>query len=311
MPIDIALLGCAHPHVSDVLGVIASEPDVRLVASWDADPAAIPAAISGTAVARAETAISRANAVVICAPTDQRPALAVTAARAGAPVLIEKPIARTAAEARLVARELARTRTPVLPALHLRELPALSRLRGVVRERLLGRLTSIRASQAHAGLLEGWFRGPTSWMRDPARAGVGGFGDLGLDLVDAVGLLGRDEPVLLGAVVLDHDGTGEVGGTALGSFAGVPLTIHTSWAERPGGLEIVVAGSSGTATLRDGVLELARSTGSPERWVGGPPDAGEAMRAFAGRLRARRVPTDVLAAAVEAQAVVERAMRVG
>ncbi|MET0972856.1 MAG: Gfo/Idh/MocA family oxidoreductase, partial [Thermoleophilaceae bacterium] len=96
MPIDIALLGCGHPHVPDVLGVLASEPDLRLAAVWDEDRAAIPAAVSGAAVSRAETAIGRAHAVVICAPTDQRPALCVQAARAGRPILVEKPVARSA-----------------------------------------------------------------------------------------------------------------------------------------------------------------------------------------------------------------------
>src|SRR3954467_1924189 len=99
MAIDIALLGCAHPHLPDVLGVLASEPDLRLVAAWDADPSAIPGAISGVAVSRLDTAIRRAVAVVICAPTDQRPALCVQAARAGCPLLVEKPVARGGAEA--------------------------------------------------------------------------------------------------------------------------------------------------------------------------------------------------------------------
>src|SRR3954471_17813817 len=106
MPIDLALLGCGHPHLADVLGVVAAEPDLRLVAAWDADPSAVPAAIAGSAVARAETAIRRAHAVVICAPTDQRPALCVQAARAGRPLLVEEPLARTATEARGVVREL-------------------------------------------------------------------------------------------------------------------------------------------------------------------------------------------------------------
>src|SRR3954469_20237259 len=140
MAIDLALLGCAHPHVPDVLGVIASEPGVRLVATWDADASAIPVAIAGAAVSRAETAIRRADAVVICAPTDQRPALCAQAAQAGRPLLVEKPLARTAAEARAVAREVARSRTPAVPALFLRQLPALTRLGGGPRERLPGRL---------------------------------------------------------------------------------------------------------------------------------------------------------------------------
>src|SRR3954452_11583829 len=218
MPIDLALLGCAHPHVPDVLGVVASEPDVRLVAAWDADPSAVPAAIAGSAVSRAETAIRRADAVVICAPTDQRPALCAQAARAGRPLLVEKPLARTAAEARAVAREVARSRTPATPALFLRQLPALQRLAGVLRERLLGRLAGMTAAFTHAGAVEGWFDGPHAWMRDVARAGVGGFGDLGLHLVGALALLSADEPPRLSAVVYDRAGAGrgDVGGVGLG-----------------------------------------------------------------------------------------------
>jgi predicted dehydrogenase len=299
--------------VPDVLGVLASEPDLRLVAAWDADPSAIPAAIAGAAVARAETAIRRANAAVICAPTDQRPALCVQAARAGCPLLVEKPIARTATDARGVAREVARSRTPAMAALFLRELPALARLAGVLRERLLGRLAGVTAALAHPGALDGWFDGPRAWMRDPARAGVGGFGDLALHVVDALVALRADEPPALHAVTLDRAGAGraDVGGMALGTWAGAPLIVRASWAARPGGLEVVITGAAGTATLRDGVLALDRGGAEPERWVGPPPDAGEAMRAFANRLRTRRFARDGLAPAVAAQALVEAAVRVG
>ena len=74
MPIDVAILGCGHPHLPDVLGVVASERDLRL-AAVDADPSAIPGAIAGAAVRDAETAIRRGTIAVVCAPTDQRPAL--------------------------------------------------------------------------------------------------------------------------------------------------------------------------------------------------------------------------------------------
>src|SRR5689334_13427804 len=134
VPIDVALLGCAHPHVPDVLGVIASEPDLRLVAAWDEDPSVIPSVIGGQAVGRTETAIRRANAVVVCAPADQRPALCAAAAQAGRPVLVEKPVALSAADGTRLVRELERSRTPAMPALFLRRLPALERLRGILRE---------------------------------------------------------------------------------------------------------------------------------------------------------------------------------
>jgi predicted dehydrogenase len=313
MPIDVALLGCAHPHVPDLLGVIASEPDVRLVAVWDADPSTIPAVISDLTVTRAEAAIRRGNVAVICAPTDQRPALATQAAQAGRPFLVETPLGRTGAEARAVHREVQRARTPAAAVLPLRELPALDRLRGVVAERLLGRVAAVSATLAHAGALAGWFEGPVAWMRDPARAGVGGFGELGLQLIDAIATLPADEPPRLTAVALHRDGSGrtDVGGVALGTWAGVPLTVRTSWATRPGGLELTITGATGTATIRDGVLEVVRETGTPERWVGAPPDPGEALRGFLRRLRAERLPRDGLAAAVRAQEVVETALPVG
>jgi predicted dehydrogenase len=313
VPIDIALLGCGHPHVPDVLGVLASEPDLRLAAVWDADRSAIPVAASGAAVARAETAIARAHAVVICAPTDVRPALCVQAARAGRPILVEKPVARTAAEARAAAREIGRSRTPAMAALFLRELPALARLGALLRERLLGRVASVGAELAHPGAIDGWFEGAREWMRDPRRAGIGGFGDLGLHLVDALAALQIDEAPTLAAVTLDRpaQGQGDIGGVAIGTWAGAPLTLRASWAIRPGGLELVVAGAAGTATLRDGVIELAGAGGRPERWVGAPPDAGEAVRAFAARLRARRFPRDGLAPAIRAQERLEAAVSVG
>jgi hypothetical protein len=149
-------------------------------------------------------------------------------------------------------------------------------------------------------------------MRDPARAGVGGFGDLALHLVDALAALPVDEPPTLAAVALDRPAgrRGDIGGTGVGTWGGVPLVVRAGWAERPGGLEMVVGGASGTAVLRDGVLELVRSAGEPERWVGSPPDVADAVREFFVRLRARRLPRDGLAGAVRAQAVLEAALPV-
>jgi predicted dehydrogenase len=308
MPISIALLGCGHPHLSDLLGVIASEPDLLLAAAWDADRSAVPGVIANYAVSDAERAIRRADAVVISASTDQRPELCARAAQAGRPVLIEKPIARTAAEALALAREVARTRTPAVPALFLRELPALQRLQGVLRAGLLGRLSAASASYLHAGALDGAFLGPVAWMRDPARAGVGALGDLAIHLVDAFAALG-ELPRLL-AVSLDRDATGrgDVGGSVLGRWRNVPVTLRASWVTRPAGLELSISGARATAVVRDGSLEIVSDTGSGERWIGAPPDAGDALRAFAVRLRSRRFARDGLAPAIRAQEALERAV---
>jgi predicted dehydrogenase len=306
VPIEIALLGCGHPHVADVLGVIASEPDLRLAAVWDADRSVVPGPLSSYAVSDADTAIARADSVVICAPTDQRPTMCARAAQAGRPILVETPVARTAGEAWLLAREVARSRTPALPALFLRELPALARLRSAIRAGLLGRLSGVRAGFAHPRALDGTLDGAAGWMQDPRRAGVGGFGDLAIDLVDMLASLG--EVPRLDLVSLDRvRGGGDFGGAAVGRWGQVPLTVWTSWATRPGGLELMIEGARASAILRQGSLELGDGSRSAERWVGSPPDAGEALRAFAARLRTRRLPRDGLSNAIRAQEVIERA----
>lgn len=308
MPISIALLGCGHPHVADVLGVIVSEPDLRLAAAWDADRSAVPGQVADYAVDSLDTAIRRADAVVVCVPTDQRPEVCVRAARAGRPILVEKPIAVTAAEARAVATEIARSRTPALPALHLRELPALGRLRGVIRSGMLGRLSAATGSYQHAGALNGMLTGPAAWMLDPRRAGVGGLGDLGIHLVDAFAALGQ--PPRLTAATLDRGPSGatDLGGTAIGRWGDVPLSLRASWVTRPAGLQLTISGASATAIVREGALEIIGGDGARERWIGAPPDAGEAVRAFAARLRSRRLRLDGLASAVRAQEILERAV---
>jgi predicted dehydrogenase len=304
-------LGCGHPHVPDVLGVIAAEPDVRLAAAWDRDPAAVPGVISSHAVRDLDRAISRADAVVVCAPTDERPEICVRAARAGRPILVEKPLARTAAEARAAARELERSRTPALATLFLRELPALARLHAVIRSGLLGRISGASASYVHAGALDGMLSGPAAWLRDPRRSGAGGFADLGLHLLDAFSTLGAT--ATLDVVTLDRGrpGAADLGGAGAGRWGEVPMTLRTSWVTRPAALELTLTGAAGTARIREGTLELSGGEGTPERWVGAPPDAGESVRAFLDRLRTRRFARDGLAPAIRAQETIERALRAG
>ncbi|MDQ6836638.1 MAG: hypothetical protein M3016_10680, partial [Actinomycetota bacterium] len=172
---------------------------------------------------------------------------------------------------------------------------------------VLGRLGGASASYVHAGGLNGSLAGPRAWMQDPRRAGVGGLGDLGIHLVDAFAALAQ-VPVLH-AISLDRGEPGrtDLGGTAVGRWGDTPLALRTSWVSRPAGLELTVIGSAGTAVLREGALELIDDDGSVQRWIGAPPDAGEALRSFAVGLRARRLDMDGLSGAIRAQEVLERA----
>jgi predicted dehydrogenase len=299
MAFAVALLGCEHPHVSDTLSVIASEPDVRLAAVWSADRSAVPGPVSSYAVQEADTAIGRADAVIVCAFPDERARLCVRAARAGRPILVEEPVAPGAAEARAVAREVARSRTPAYASLFLRQLPALGRLAEVLRAHVLGPVTGVSASYlSPAGL-----NGSIASGRPAAGVMVG----LGVHLVDALTALGARPR--LDAIRLDRRRgmAADLGGAAVGTWGDVPLSLRVSSVARPGGLEITLSGARATAVLRDGTLELATEPGAPERWIGAPPDPAEAVRAFFQRLRTRRLALNGLEDAIAAHEAIERA----
>ena len=303
MTIEIALLGCRHPDLADVLGVIAAEPDVRLAAAWDADPASIPGPVRPHAVRDAERAIARAGAVIVCAPAEERPVLCVRAARAGRPVLTPAPIAPDADEAGRLARELARSRTPVVASLFLRELAALGRLRGALRAGVIGRVSAIEAALSVTPAT----RPGSSATRSPGEH-RGNFRDLAVHLLDALAFLG--EQPRLDAVSLDRrPGGRDLGGAALGRWGGVPLVVRASLAGTGEGVRIAADGARARAVLREGTLELRDADGDTERWIGGPPDPGEAVRAFLQRLRRRAFDRDGLAGVVRAQAIAERAHR--
>jgi predicted dehydrogenase len=304
MPIAVCLLGCEHPHVSDVLGVVASEPDVRLAAVWSGDRAAVPGAVANYSVDSPDTAIARADVAVVCAPTAERAQLCVRAARAGRPVLVEAPLAARASEAAAVSREITRSRTPAYATLFLRQVPALGRLRAALRTDLLGRVSAVSASYLTSSALAG---APAAWVDDPRRGGSGGTVDLGIQLIDALAALGSRPR--LDAVSVDRRARGraDVGGVALGRWTDAPLGLRVSQIVRPGGLEVVVNGSGASAVLREGTLELAGDHGAPERWVGAPPDPAEAVRAFLQRLRTRRLELTGLRDALAAHEVLERA----
>jgi predicted dehydrogenase len=104
-PLRIALVGAGHMGKFHAQA-IAERTDARLVAVCDVDEARA-AALAGPAGARVETDVRRlaghVDAAVIAAATSAHLALAVPLMEAGVAVLIEKPVAPTAGEARRIA----------------------------------------------------------------------------------------------------------------------------------------------------------------------------------------------------------------
>jgi 1,5-anhydro-D-fructose reductase (1,5-anhydro-D-mannitol-forming) len=185
-----------------------------LVAAFDVDPAraqALGAPVATTDL-DAFLAAPGLQAVWVAAPNDAHRPLVEAVAAAGLPVLCEKPMATSVADARAMTAACAAAGVLYATAHNQRFHPAHEALRLLVAGGALGTVTQARIH--YACTAPAWWDAD-DWHWDPARAGGGALFDLaphGLDLLamlvgdveEAVALRQRavrDEPVEDGAVV--------------------------------------------------------------------------------------------------------------
>jgi 1,5-anhydro-D-fructose reductase (1,5-anhydro-D-mannitol-forming) len=124
------------------------------------------------------------DAVYIATPPDSHAPLALLAAAAGKPCLVEKPMARTHAECERMVEAFAAAGVPLWVAYYRRALPRFLAVRDLVESGAVGQVTSV-----HLHVTDRLARGDAAknWRFDPAKAGAGLFYDLAshcFDLVD-------------------------------------------------------------------------------------------------------------------------------
>jgi len=174
--------------------------DVRLVAAADPDDGARAHARDVLGYARTTAAFREViedpevDVVSICAPNALHREVALAAASAGKPFWIEKPMGRSAAESRDIARAAADAGLVTAVGFNYRHAPAVARARELVRGGEIGRVTNVRVR-----LLADYSADPLgalTWRFRRDRAGSGVLGDLlshGADLAQFVA--GRIEAV--------------------------------------------------------------------------------------------------------------------
>jgi len=261
--VGVALVGCAHIHMDDVEQVFAARADARVRAVWDHDQARAArwAARLGAPVVDALQHIWRDPALVaavVMSETSRHVQLVTSAAQAGKDIFVEKPLAVDPAGARTAAEAVSRAGVRFHVGYHLRQIPAHQHLRELVRRGRLGRVVRLRGHFAHSGALDNIFD-QYPWMTDPDQAGCGGFGDLGVHLLDMLCLL-ADCPVLEVTAHVDpppSHGAVERTGEGMLLFAdGAVGIISAGWTEHPGPVTLQVHGTAGRATASDGVVTV-------------------------------------------------------
>lgn len=280
----VTILGCAHIHVKDALEAIVSGPQTSVLAVWDHqhERAAHWAKKLGIR-AIAKPRVDDADAVIVMSETPLHRQLAELAANARKPLFVEKPLATSYKEAQLIAEIVVRSGAVFHSGYFLRENEAFQQLRALIRRGGLGRIVRARAFFAHGGVPAGWFD-DHPWMLKREKVGYGGFGDLGIHLVDLLTWL-LDSPVSAVSACLrtmtpglDLDDSGEA---LLRLQDGTIATIGAGLAERGAPFELMITGTDGHASVRDGLLTVVTGSRTLTQTVEAP-SATKGVQRFLG-----------------------------
>jgi len=185
------------------------------------------------------------DAVDICTPNSLHAEIAIAAAEAGKHVLVEKPIARTLAEADAMIAAARAAGVVMMTAHNVRFAPPFVAMRRAISQGRLGALRGFRAAFGHAGP-EAWAPG-AKWFLDPEAAGGGVLLDLGIHVADVLRAVLGEEIVEVAAMVTPGD-VERAAQVALRTSSGALGSMHVSWDALPGpDHQLTVFGTAGTA----------------------------------------------------------------
>lgn len=309
----------AGAHAAAAAGL----PDVELVAVTDRDPATAArfATAWGVRVLPGVADVLAAadvDAVVVCTPNDSHADLARATAAAGKHLLLEKPMALTAADARAVATAF-RDAGLVLQVGHTHRHADYARtVHDVIASGRLGTVRSVRIAITGGWIWGGW----SAWVLDPARSGGHAFHN-GVHLFDLArwwlgspiaSVYAVGQPLTSAALAID-----DYLCSTLVAESGATAVCEISRGERPRTtslFEIVVHGDRGTLVRSNGDEGLVAYTtaGSGPRAAGGDDPFRRQLSVWASAVAGDGRVDPEPEAAVHATAVaeaVERSARTG
>jgi predicted dehydrogenase len=249
------------------------------------------------------------DAVVIATPNKLHAPVAVEAAQNGKHVLVDKPMARTVAEADEMLATAAAAGVVLVPFQNTRFAAPFTAAHDAVAGGVVGDVVSFRAAFGHAGP-QHWAP-DAGWFFDRDDAGGGCLVDLGVHVIDIVRFVTGEDIVGVGALVSGPDGGVETDAHLVARLASGALgSIHASWVARPGpDHQLTIAGTEGTLHLDSRTpLTHLRASGETER-VALPATSGNPLAEFLTAVRGERAPSVTAADGRAAVAVVEAAYR--
>jgi len=269
------IAGCGWVARDYVCPAIQASRNGRLVAMFDPSAASLQQAsklFAAPAHADLEAffATPGLGAVYVAAPNHAHRALVEAAAAAGLPVLCEKPMATTIADAEAMVAACNRAGVLYATAFDQRFHAAHRTLAGLISDGRLGTVTAIRIVYA-CWLPADWAAGGVgdNWRIDPARAGGGALMDLAPHGLDLSSYLLNEDLVEVAAIgqARVHRYTVEDGALLMArSRSGVMVQIHVAYncPETLPRRRLEVVGTAGQAVATD---TMGQTAGGMLEWI--------------------------------------------
>lgn len=231
-PLRIGVVGAGAISQLVHLPLLTERTDVEVVALADTDEAKartiaqrfnVPRVVDDAAL----FADADLEAVVICTPNHLHEAQALAALEAGLHVLVERPLALTAAGARRVVEAAEAAKRSIMVGMSHRFRPDVNSLRSFVAGGDMGQVYAARVAWMNRRVNVRH----TTWRQRPHEAGGGVFMDLGVQSLDlALFLLGMPEIQRVSAVFTHGEPDIEDAASVLmESSDGIAISLEVSW----------------------------------------------------------------------------------
>ena len=233
--VRIALVGAGNVAQIAHLPAYRSHPDVDLVALVDENPIKARSLKQKYGFDAIYTDLTEmleneeVDGVDICTPNYLHAPMAVASLRAGCHVLVEKPLARNATEARQMVDTARRKKRMLMVAMNNRFRPDVEILQRFIKRGELGDIQLVKA---------GWRQTPTQWQErewftERKKSGGGALLDLGTPIMDlAIWIAGLRKPNRVTCSLFGRKGRGGVEDSACAMVnfpGGACLILEVTW----------------------------------------------------------------------------------
>ncbi len=196
-PLKVAIVGLGHLHPRSYMALFAQLPTTKVVAVVEPDRALRTAfaqefGIHGYADLDAMLQREKPDIAAIFLPHIDCPAAAITCARHGVHLMVEKPMAVSAAAAQSIVTAAHAAKVKMTTGYCWRLHPVAREIRRLVAEGIIGDVIGAEGRCA-AGRLTRYLEGHSPWMLEKAKSGGGPIYNLGVHWIDLFRWILQDE----------------------------------------------------------------------------------------------------------------------